>query len=147
MEHTCWHISPENHLFLQFPWPNSGNPEKNPHRKYMLLAGNNATPQASLWQAALKICPLDLTWKIWLHLGARNCTTRNFPCQSFYMIKPMWTQTKLILLWKSKLHLAGAYRSSRQRRCDCEVPGGLPQSKLGKSPPGTPAIKPNHLLG
>lgn len=40
----------------------------------------------------LKYAHWTSQWEVWPHLGARNCTTSNFPCQSFHMTKHIWMQ-------------------------------------------------------
>lgn len=87
----------------------------------LFFAENSATAEPSLWQL-LKICPLDFTVRLGHTLGQETV-----PPAIFLPILPHtqahMDEITLILLWKSKLHLAVPYRSARQRRCDCEVPG------------------------
>lgn len=101
------------------------------------FADNSATAKPSLWQAVLKICPLDFTVRGLASPWGKKVYHQQFSLPILPHDEAHMDANKLILLWKSKLHLAVPYRSARQR-CDCEVPGGLPQSRLGKSPPGIP---------
>lgn len=141
--HKYRHPSSEDHRFPHPVWKFWGFYKE--HVPFLL--GNNATAELFLWQAAYsKYAHWTSQREVWHHLEAEDCTPSNLPCQFFRMTRHMCMQMSWSFSGRVNRTWKSVCRGARQRRCDCEVPGRLPQSRLGKSPPGMPEITFSHPL-
>lgn len=99
----------------------------------------------SLADSLLRICPLDFTVRGLASPGNNKLYHQQFSLPILLHDKAHMDANKLILLWKSNCTWQSAYRRTRQRSCDCEVPGDCHKANWEKSPPGMPEKKLNQL--
>lgn len=137
------HPSSKDHCFLHAVWKFWGFLRRT-RVLFSLREQCNGTA-LSLAGGLLKICSLDFTARD-LATEVGDCTASDHPCQFFRVTKHTCMQIRWSVSGRVNRTWKSVDRSARQRRCDTKVPERLPQSRLGKSPPGMPEITFSHCL-